>query len=121
LKGIMFNFVYPYRAIKEETLGKEERIAAAETLITLKKRYPKLLNSLSYLQTVGREKKVYPWLLITVTSEGKQIQGCMVRHIEEEDCSLCDMGCCSELSNVYLLRHDSIQFWASNFGLPTLV
>ena len=121
LTGIMFNFVYPYRDIKEVALGNEERIATARRLIALKKRYPKLLNSVSYLHTVGREKKVYPWLLTTVTSDGRQIQGCMVKHVEEEDCSLCDMGCCSELSNAYLLRHDSIHFWSLNFGLPRLV
>jgi len=121
LSGIMFNFVYPYRDIKDEALGREERISAAERLVELKERYPKLLNSVSYLKTVGREKEVHPWLLTTVTSEGRQIRGCMVRLIEEEDCALCDMGCCTELSNAYLLKHDSIHFWSLNFGLPRLI
>jgi MoaA/NifB/PqqE/SkfB family radical SAM enzyme len=121
LSGIMFNFVYPYGNIKEEALNRGERIVTAEKLMKLKKSYPKLMNSDSYLSSVGKNKKVHPWLLTTVTSDGRYIQGCIVRHIEQEDCSLCDMGCCIELSNAYALRPDSIYFWNLNFGLPRLI
>lgn len=121
ISGIMFNFTYPYKGIEEEALDREGRMKAAESLIELKGRYPRLINSYSYLRSVGNEKVLHPWLLTTVTSDGSHLQGCMVRHIEKEDCSKCDMGCCSELSMVYTLRRDSVRFWHENFGLPRLV
>ncbi len=121
LTGLMFNFTYPYTNIKEETLGRDERRSAAERLIKLKEKYPKVLNSISYLESVGREKTAYPWLLTTVDCDGSHIHGCMIRHIEQEDCSACDMGCCSELSKAYELRRDTIKFWNKNFGLPRLL
>ena len=121
LSGLMFNFTYPYSNIHEESLNSAERQKAAQQLLALKASYPKLLNSTAYLKEVGRKKTIYPWLLTTVTSNGEQIQGCMVRHIESYNCSLCDMGCCSELSKVYELQPDAVEFWVNNFGLPRLV
>lgn len=120
LSGIIFNFTYPYVNIKERVLDSREKHALAKQLVNLKKTYRKLLNSDSYLQSVGREKTVHPWLLTTVASDGESIQGCMVRHIEPHNCSVCDMGCCAELSNAYALRSDSIHFWSRAFGLPRL-
>lgn len=120
VKGIIFNFTYPYGDIHEEALDAGERRALAAELLSLKGRYPKLLNSDSYLKAVGMEKRFHPWLLITVTSDGNCMQGCMVRHIEAEDCGVCDMGCCAELSQVYALRPDAIRFWVQAFGLPRL-
>jgi MoaA/NifB/PqqE/SkfB family radical SAM enzyme len=121
LTGLMFNFTYPYQGIDEESLTSKERKSAALTLLTLKKKYPRIINSDSYLKEVGESKSMHPWLLTTVTSDGKEIQGCMVRHLEAENCSLCDMGCCSELSKIYELKRDAIRFWNSNFGLPRLI
>ncbi len=120
LSGIIFNFIYPYGEINETVLDVREKRAVAGDLIKLKAQYPKLLNSDSYLSSIGRRKLSHPWLLTTVTSNGKSLQGCMVRHIEQEDCAACDMGCCAELSNAYALRSDSIEFWSRACGLPKL-
>lgn len=120
LSGMIFNFTYPYSGIRERVLDNGEKQTVAQTLMALKMSYPKLINSYSYLSSVGRKKCLSPWLLTTVTSDGKGVQGCMVRHIEPQNCSLCDMGCCAELSNVYALRSDSMNFWARAVGLPRL-
>ncbi len=121
--GLMFNFIYPYSNIKHNTLNNEERQEVGKRLLLLKKKYPqKVLNSYSFLKGIGSDKgHLYPWLLTTVTSDGKKIQGCLVRHVETEDCSLCDMGCCIELSNLYKLNDGAIAFWAKNIGLPKLI
>ncbi len=121
VSGLMFNFTYPYSGIREETIESNDRRKIAKRLIELKQKYPKILNSRSCLESVGRNKAVYPWLLTTVSGNGNTIQGCMIKHIEQEDCSLCDMGCCSELSMAYELKTDTISFWNKNFGLPRLV
>ncbi len=121
LTGLMFNFTYPYSGIIEDSLTRGERQTIAEKIIKLKERYPNILNSNSYLRSVGREKKVHPWLLITVNSQGDYVQGCLVNHMEREDCSKCDMGCCCELSKTYELKRDTVKFWNVNFGLPRII
>ncbi len=119
--GLIFNFIYPYRNIPEPALDRTERASAARRLLEIKRRNAKVVNSETYLGSVGKYKTVYPWLLITVTSEGRKMQGCMVRHIEEEDCSRCDMGCCSELSHAFALKPDALRFWTRTAGLPRLL
>jgi len=120
LYGLGFHFAYPYNDIKESALGTEERRKTAEKLIELKKKYPKLMNSVSYLRTVGKDKKCYPWLLVVVTADGKHQHGGMVKHIEKEDCSKCDMGCYGELSRFYEFKKDTAKFWSDNFGFLKL-
>lgn len=119
--GIMFNFTYPYAVIAEECLDARERREAAAKILSLKSIYPKILNSNSYLKSVGRKKTVTPWLLTTVMGDGTEIQGCMVRHIEKENCLNCDMGCCVELSNTYMMKRDSVMFWNRSFGLTRFI
>ena len=119
--GLMFNFEYQYSDIEDVALDTEQRRAVAENIIALKKKYPKILSSVSYLQTVGKNKKCYPWLLISVTANGKQRNDCMIRHIENYDCSKCDMCCYGELSRIYEMKGDTAIFWSRNFGLPKLI
>lgn len=121
LYGLMFNFTYPYSKTEDKILNKEERKSVAEQLLELKNKYPNLINSASYLKEVGNKKGIYPWLLTTVTSDGTQVQGCMIRHMEKENCALCDMGCCAELSKIYELKRDSVKFWNLNVGLPRFI
>ena len=119
--GLMFNFEYQYGDIQDVALDAEQRRAVAENIIGLKKKYPKVLSSLSYLQTVGKNKNCYPWLLVSVMANGKQRNDCMIRHIEKDDCSKCDMCCYGELSRIYEMKRDTAMFWSKNFGLPKLI
>jgi MoaA/NifB/PqqE/SkfB family radical SAM enzyme len=119
--GLMFNFEYPYGDIEDVALDSEQRKDVAEKIIGLKNKYPKILSSSSYLQTVGKNKKCYPWLLVSVMADGKQRNDCMVRHIEKDDCSKCDMCCYGELSRMYEMKQDTAMFWSTNFGLPKLL
>jgi MoaA/NifB/PqqE/SkfB family radical SAM enzyme len=121
LYGSWFHFAYPYSDIEITTLNAKERIKIAQKIIELKKKYPKIMNSTSYLETVGRQKKCYPWLLVNITDDGKQQHGCMVKYIEKENCSKCDMGCYGELSRTYEFKRDTAKFWSENFGLPKLL
>lgn len=121
LHGLMFHFEYPYSDIKDTALNTGERRKVAQRMIELKKKYPKLMNSVSYLKSVGNKKKCYPWLLVSVTADGKQRNDCMIKHIEECNCSECDLGCYGELSRMYEINRDSARFWSENFGLPRLI
>ena len=119
--GVMFNFEYQYGDVEDVALETEERRAVAEKIIGLKDKYPKILSSLSYLKSVGKNKKCYPWLLVSVTADGKQRNDCMIRHIEKDDCSKCDMCCYGELSRMYEGKRDTALFWSKNIGLPKLI
>ena len=119
--GVMFNFEYQYGDVEDVALETEERRAIAEKIIELKEKYPKILSSLSYLKSVGKNKKCYPWLLVSVTADGKQRNDCMIRHIEKDDCSKCDMCCYGELSRMYEGKRDTALFWSKNVGLPKLI
>jgi Fe-coproporphyrin III synthase len=121
LDGMMFHFQYPYTTLTDIALDRAERTKAAEKMIQLKKQYPKLLNSDSYLKSVGKDKKCFPWLLVVVTADGQQQHGCMVRHIEKEDCAKCDMGCYGELSRAYELKKDTWEFWSKSVGFTKLL
>jgi MoaA/NifB/PqqE/SkfB family radical SAM enzyme len=121
LYGMMFHFQYPYAGIEDIALNKSERRKAAASMIELKKKYPKLLNSSSYLKTVGEKKTCYPWLLVVVTSDGLQQHGCMVRHLENEDCIKCDMGCYGELSRAFELKRDTLEFWSNAIGFTKIM
>ena len=114
--GLMFNFEYQYGDIEDIALETEQRREVAEKIIGLKKKYPKVLSSLSYLQTVGKNKKCYPWLLVSVTADGKQRNDCMIRHVEKDDCSKCDMCCYGELSRMYEIKRDTAMFWSKNIA-----
>lgn len=118
LYGLMFHFEYPYADLQDQALDREERRSMARRLIELKKMYPKVMNSVSYLKTVGNDKPCYPWLLVVVAADGRLEHGCMVRHIEKEDCAKCDMGCYGESSRAYELNCDSLEFWSKNYGFP---
>ena len=119
--GLMFNFEYPYGDVENVALDIEQRRVVAEKILELKKKYPKVLSSASYLEGVGKNKKCYPWLLVSVTADGKQRNDCMIRHIEKDDCSKCDMCCYGELSRIYEMKKDTAIFWSKNFGLPQLM
>lgn len=119
--GLFFNFEYPYTGIEDIALNTDERRSVAENIMRLKERYPKIMNSMSYLKSVGRKKKCYPWLLVSVTADGEQRNDCMIKHIEEDDCSKCDMSCYGELSRMYEINRDTAKFWSENFGLTRLI
>jgi len=119
--GLMFNFEYQYGDIEDFALETEQRRIVAEKIIGFKEKYPKILSSLSYLKSVGKNKKCYPWLLVSVTADGKQRNDCMIRHIEKDDCTKCDMCCYGELSRMFEAKRDTALFWSKNIGLPKLL
>jgi MoaA/NifB/PqqE/SkfB family radical SAM enzyme len=121
LKGLIFNFMYPYRDILQETLSKEERIACAQRLLKLKHKYPKIVSSDSYFKTVGQPDKLcHPWLLLLVTADGKITQGCTVEPMEERNCEVCDMMCGLEATLGFELKRDSVHFWNKNHIIPKI-
>ncbi len=121
LKGLIFNFMYPYKDIEQLVLSREERIACARRLLELKRKYPKILSSDSYLKTVGRPDKLcHPWILLLVTADGRITHGCTVEPMEERNCEVCDMMCGLEATLGFELKRDSVHFWNKNHILPKI-
>ena len=117
-KGIWFNFVYPYEGIQDIALNAEERRNVAERILKLKTRY-KIINSESFLKSVGKEWKCRPWLTLNVSSCGRLHHGCTVEQIEECRCEECDMSCYGEMSQAYGMKMDAVDFLKKSLGLET--
>ncbi len=121
LKGLIFNFMYPYRDIKQEVLSKSERIACARRILQLKSRYPKIVSSDSYLRAVGQPDKLcHPWILLLVTADGRITHGCTVEAMEERNCDVCDMMCGLEATLGIELDRGSVHFWNLNHIIPSI-
>ncbi len=121
LKGLIFNFMYPYQDIKQEVLSKSERIACARQILKLKAKYPKIVSSDSYLQAVGQPNKLYhPWILLLVTADGAITHGCTVEAMEERNCDVCDMMCGLEATLGVELDRGSVHFWSLNHIIPPI-
>ena len=112
LKGLIFNFMYPYQDVSRIKLSKNERISCARQILDLKQRYPKIVSSDSYLKTVGQPDKLcYPWMLLLVTADGTITQGCTVEPAEKPNCEDCDMMCGLEATLGFELDRTSVHFW----------
>ncbi len=121
LKGLIFNFMYPYKDIEQVVLSRDERIACARQLLQLKQKYPKIVSSDSYLKTVGQpDKTCHPWILLLVTADGEITHGCTVEPMEERNCEACDMMCGLEATLGFELKRDSVHFWNKNHILPKI-
>lgn len=121
LKGLIFNFMFPYKGTADENdLSREDRIDCANRILDLKQKYPKIMSSDAYLRAVGQpDKSCYPWLLLLATADGRISHGCTVEPAEERDCERCDMMCGLESSLGFELNRDSANFWSHiNINIP---
>lgn len=118
VKGIWFNFIYPYKNIKDQALDKRERSNIAKEIMELKSKY-KVINSDSYLESVGKNWNCKPWLTLNVNSGGKFHHGCTVEQLEICNCEECDMSCYGELSQAFGLKMDAVDFLKKSLGLKS--
>ncbi|MBI5788295.1 MAG: radical SAM protein [Candidatus Schekmanbacteria bacterium] len=118
LDGMWFSYAYPYHNIQDEILSQEEKIESARLIMSLRPQYPNIYNSDTFLKEVGCGWKCYPWLMIVVTSDGFDKDGCMIEHIEKNTCRNCDLGCNGELSKLFEVSPDTRNLWRKNVGTP---
>lgn len=113
--GIWFNFFYPYTGVEQYELSMDEKRNAAEFIMKLKQKYP-IINSKTYLSSVGRPWKCNSWATLNVSHTGRFHHGCTVEQLEPCQCDKCDMSCYAEQSHASRLRFDSIQFLLDAIG-----
>ncbi len=119
LDGMWFSYAYPYHNIEDTILTPQEKIASAQRIIDLKKKYNNIYNSDTFLKEVGRGWTCYPWLMVVITSDGYAKDGCMIDHVDEQyDCANCDLACNGELSKLYEAAPDTRVLWRRNVGAP---
>jgi MoaA/NifB/PqqE/SkfB family radical SAM enzyme len=118
--GIWFNFYYPYRTSSEEPLRDELRRDAAETLVALKRRFPKIMNSTKGLRYIADKRgRLYcdPWYTLNVHFDGRYVHHCTVSFYEEPDCANCYQTCYVEPYLALRLNPASIRFFRMLKGL----
>jgi hypothetical protein len=77
-------------------------------MIKLKKRYPQIINSTSYLKSVGKSCACYPWWTVNVMPDGRILHGCTVEQIEECKCGECNLACYGEPYMALNLHYDAM-------------
>ncbi len=60
------------------------------------------MNSDAFLERLGDDYTVYPWMGLTISSFGKILHGCPLDQIRASHyCSICYMVCCREPALAY--------------------
>ena len=77
IDGFWFSFLYDYGANQVEVLGPEEIRDVAAELLELTRDYP-IINNVHSLSRVGTSRPCRPWLLVTMTPDGREVSECMV-------------------------------------------
>lgn len=99
-------------------LMKEEKILSAKKVENLKNAGYNIFNSFKTISNVGTKKNCAYWLLNTINSGGKQMEGCMVRGFDEScDCEACDLACYLELNNIFRLDFQTRKSWENLIGM----
>jgi len=115
--GIWFNFLYPYKNIAAAPLTMQQAAATAEAIMTLKRRYSKIINSDAYLATVGRKTACYPWWTVNVMPDGTVTHGCTVEQIEACRCEACSLTCYGEPFMALNLRGEALACLRKSSGI----
>ncbi len=104
---IFYNFMYPYREVKDSALTKDEARRTAGKIISLKRIYKNIGNSGSYLKNVGVKAFCYDWYTFLVNYDGQSRIGCTVEMLETPVCDECYMLCGAEICHALRARPDA--------------
>ncbi|MFO7568655.1 MAG: radical SAM protein [Smithellaceae bacterium] len=112
VKGMTFQFFYPYNQGEDDlALTKEERRAAVEQLIELKKKGFPVLNSAGRLRAmIENTWRCHDDILINVDPDGTVTRGCYVKSRGEIHCDACGFTPVAEASGALDLIPGSL--WA---------
>ena len=110
VKGMTFQFFYPYRQGEEDlSLSPEQRRRAVETLLDLKKRGFPILNSAGRLAAMVSGGWVcHDDILVNVDPDGSVTRGCYVKSRGEINCAACGFTPIAEASGALDLVPGSI-------------
>ena len=107
VRGITFQFFYPYGQGEEElTLGQADRKRAVDLILELKRSgvLPVLNSSSSLKRMVENDWTCRPWLLANVDPDGQFRTGCYVLGRGEVRCGECGFTPVAEVSRAYALH-----------------
>jgi MoaA/NifB/PqqE/SkfB family radical SAM enzyme len=102
VKGITFQFYYPFPDSEDLWLPEENRIKILDELIHLKKAGYPILNSTRVLNHLKKNTwNCHPWLIGSVEPDGRISYGCYLRNRAEIACDKCGFAAHAELSLAY--------------------
>lgn len=117
--------MYPYEDSEDIGLSIDEQREVAKRIIDLKKKGDyKIINSYSYLESVGenmdKKKENCPsFLTLLMDSNTNFKQGCTVEQIEDCKCELCNAGCYGELRQAMHFKLDAVNFLKKTMDLES--
>ena len=123
IKGITYQFFYPYNKGEEDLcLSRPERIKAVEAIIGIKKsRCIPVLNSTGSLKKfVDNDWTCRSWMLANAHPDGRLHTGCYVKSHGEIRCDQCGFTPVAEASRAYALAPSSLLAGYKIFFAPRL-
>jgi Fe-coproporphyrin III synthase len=101
-KAISINFEIPYPGVEEHTLSYEQRAAAVERIIALRRKGYPILNSASSLHLMLRPGwNTTHWLISLAHPNGMVVEGCGARLVDPEICKSCGYGVMAEVQALW--------------------
>lgn len=102
VKGITFQFYYPFPDSEDLWLSQTERVAILDKLISMKKAGYPILNATRVLDAMKKNTwKCHPWLIGSVEPDGQVSYGCYLKNRAEIACEKCGFAAHAELSMAY--------------------
>ncbi|MGA1868091.1 MAG: radical SAM protein [bacterium] len=111
VKGITFQFYYPYDKNDEFYLPFDERRKVLDEIIDLKQKGFPVANSfggLMALKGTRWTKRCFDWMVASIEPDGEISQGCYVKNRGQVQCEVCGFSTHAELSLAYDLSISSI-------------
>ena len=119
VKGITFQFYYPYGKMDEQYLSFDKRNQVLDELISLKHKGFPVANSfrgLMALKGTAWTKKCTDWMVASIEPDGTISQGCYVKNRGNVNCNLCGFSTHAELSLAYGLSIQCINIGKKIFN-----
>jgi MoaA/NifB/PqqE/SkfB family radical SAM enzyme len=118
VKGITFQFYYPYDGTTDLRLEAGPRRQVLDELVRLKRQGYPVADSVVAMEALKENSwRCHPWLLVNVEPEGKITQGCYLSQRTAIACRSCGFAAHVELSLAYDLVPGAILTGRQVFGL----
>jgi MoaA/NifB/PqqE/SkfB family radical SAM enzyme len=118
VRGITFQFYYPYPGTEDLWLEQDARRAVLDRLIGLKREGYLVLDSVAALEHLKENSwRCHPWLIASADPDGTITQGCYLLNRAEVACERCGFAAHVEMSLAYDLHPAAILTGMRIFGL----
>lgn len=121
VKGITFQFYYPYTGSEDLSLTKEQREWVLQRLLALKKQgYPILASQKAMEALKDNSWKCHDWLIASADPDGTVHIGCYLKGRDKIMCEWCGFAAHTEMSLAFDMVPEAIDVGRKVFGFKII-